>query len=510
MTRTVENADESYISVIESCDGIQRVIPPATASNDRSGPFDMLPQFKGYVKNTPAPPLSWQGKCFRQSTAYLKVSSDGYTIVFDLADPVSMTCTEMVLLPTAKLFNFHTFFRKGHHEVVVKGFADPSERSELLSSGLGLFVFPEKILPMLMDGYALYKTFVAVNNKTVTELVKFHKDYFGHVFPKRTQGLLDIPDSAIQTGDVFGLHAMNADYTFDWMSTGGHIGHVAIAMVIGGAPYVFETTDADFLGPPGPPYGFHMTPFQKWKALYNAHDYEISWFRLRKDLAARITQADLERAYEWYKTHEMPFDVPSILFVALDTANDNYPPPTTPESLFMLLIIAEKISSLKDYIDYRFLRGLNQRFVKYYNMEPCGDLTCAHQRAISLNMTLSEVAALPEIDGWRYYDTGKPSIVCATVVSALLRELGVIRADIQVGEQTPKDVSQFGIYDTVWADRPAVCWGSTAGPKEVPWCQIAGRWGMDLPEYSSVVPYDHMNEKCGSMPPSYHRFPDGC
>jgi len=112
-----------------------------------------------------------------------------------------------------------------------------------------------------MDAYQIYKVFVKINNGTADELVKFHKEFFNYDFKPRKLGLLDVPDSAIQNGDVFALHIMSPHETYDWMLTGSHSGHVAIAFRIDGAPYVFETTDAHFIEP-GPPYGFHMTPFK--------------------------------------------------------------------------------------------------------------------------------------------------------------------------------------------------------------------------------------------------------
>ncbi|KAJ0960028.1 hypothetical protein J5N97_000196 [Dioscorea zingiberensis] len=40
-------------------------------------------------------------------------------------------------------------------------------------------------------------------------------------------------------------------------------------------------------------------------------------------------------------------------------------------------------------------------------------------------------------------------------------------------------------------------------------CQITGKYRMELPYYNALLPYPHMNERCPSLPPKYIR-PDGC
>lgn len=45
--------------------------------------------------------------------------------------------------------------------------------------------------------------------------------------------------------------------------------------------------------------------------------------------------------------------------------------------------------------------------------------------------------------------------------------------------------------------------------QSLPYCQIMGRWLMELPGYATIEPYPHMAERCPTMPPEYYR-PDGC
>lgn len=41
--------------------------------------------------------------------------------------------------------------------------------------------------------------------------------------------------------------------------------------------------------------------------------------------------------------------------------------------------------------------------------------------------------------------------------------------------------------------------------RPVAFCQLTGKFEVDLPGYNSMQPYAHMNERCPSMPPLYRR-----
>ena len=44
---------------------------------------------------------------------------------------------------------------------------------------------------------------------------------------------------------------------------------------------------------------------------------------------------------------------------------------------------------------------------------------------------------------------------------------------------------------------------------DLPYCQLMGKWRIELPQYNSIEPYDHMFENCDINFPSYMRDP-GC
>lgn len=48
-------------------------------------------------------------------------------------------------------------------------------------------------------------------------------------------------------------------------------------------------------------------------------------------------------------------------------------------------------------------------------------------------------------------------------------------------------------------------WCNADDTVKLPFCQIRGKYRMELPGYNTMDIYPHMNEKCPSMPPKYYR-----
>jgi hypothetical protein len=48
-------------------------------------------------------------------------------------------------------------------------------------------------------------------------------------------------------------------------------------------------------------------------------------------------------------------------------------------------------------------------------------------------------------------------------------------------------------------------WCNDGDNVKLPFCQIRGKYRMELPGYNSMEPYPHMNERCPSLPPKYSR-----
>jgi hypothetical protein len=131
--------------------------------------------------------------------------------------------------------------------------------------------------------------------------------------------------------------------------------------------------------------------------------------------------------------------------------------------------------------------------------------------AAKRNMSIQDVWAMPEHDGWIY--TGEEprdgeSYVCSAFVAAIYKAAGLFGDDvdeINATEMVPKDVYTINFFKDSW-DRPQQC--VDADP-DIPWCQLLGNYRQTFPGYNTISEYKHMSEHCQSIAPDFYR-PDGC
>ncbi|CAA3021657.1 Hypothetical predicted protein [Olea europaea subsp. europaea] len=122
--------------------------------------------------------------------------------------------------------------------------------------------------------------------------------------------------------------------------------------------------------------------------------------------------------------------------------------------------------------------------------------------------SFGELLAVPEQDNWVYVD-GK-STSCIAFVFEMYKEAGLfgsLSSAIQVTEFTIKDAYTLKFFENNSSRLPK--WCNDVDRVKLPFCQIRGRYRMELPGYNTMDPYPHMNERCPSLPPKYSR-PTGC
>ena len=108
--------------------------------------------------------------------------------------------------------------------------------------------------------------------------------------------------------------------------------------------------------------------------------------------------------------------------------------------------------------------------------------------------------AEPEEDGWEY-SVGE-SYVCSGFATALWKAGGLFEGlEINANEFGPRDVYEIDFFE-VGAQLPGACAEADPG---LGYCQLMGKYRIELPGYSTVDPYSHMNENCPSQPPEYLR-----
>jgi hypothetical protein len=116
-------------------------------------------------------------------------------------------------------------------------------------------------------------------------------------------------------------------------------------------------------------------------------------------------------------------------------------------------------------------------------------------------MTIDQVFAMPERDGWIYSDG--PSYVCSCFVVGLWKAAGLFGdMNIHATEFTPRDIYQLNFFNKN-PELPEQC--KRADPN-LPYCQILGKYQLELPaEFGTIEPYSHMNERCPSEGPDYFK-----
>ncbi|CAI5527158.1 unnamed protein product [Closterium sp. Naga37s-1] len=161
------------------------------------------------------------------------------------------------------------------------------------------------------------------------------------------------------------------------------------------------------------------------------------------------------------------------------------------------------------------------------------------------NISFGQLLALPEQDSWRYSDG--LSLSCVAFALRVWKEAGVfgpMGEHINVSEFTIRDAYQLQLFASNASHLPSWCFsqdqseeeqagqqeeqeqhrrressgGRKGGDKERgreqggegaggvrAWCQLLGKWRFDLPGFNSIPLYDHMNERCPTLPPNYMR-----
>ncbi|PKA48679.1 hypothetical protein AXF42_Ash018496 [Apostasia shenzhenica] len=118
--------------------------------------------------------------------------------------------------------------------------------------------------------------------------------------------------------------------------------------------------------------------------------------------------------------------------------------------------------------------------------------------------SFDKLLTIPEQDDWIYSD-GK-STSCVAFILEMYKQAGLfdpIASYIHVTEFTIKDAYTLNFFENNSSRLPE--WCNKEDTVKLPFCQIKGKYRMELPGYNTMTPYPHMNEKCPSLPPEYYR-----
>jgi len=236
-------------------------------------------------------------------------------------------------------------------------------------------------------------------------------------------------------------------------------------------------------------YGIIATPYRQWIKQTIDAEFEVSILRLSTNSLLKFNE---EKAIAFFKKNKgFPYGFHNFIYGWIDTISENYPPPLIKEDYLILIGLLSDISPF--WAKSLFLEGLN------FRLGTQGlDLKGILKECDAKNITIYNLIAQKELDPWIYHDG--PSMVCDVFVMELYRAAGVFGdLQFQATEFTPKDSYQIDIFEKNWV-RPKPC-----EVDKLPYCQVMGKYLLELPGFSKVPMYANMNEKCGNYSPFFER-----
>jgi len=390
-------------------------------------------------------------------------------------------------------YSWHRFnvFAVGKSQVEILSWKD-GEVEDVQAHAWMLFENPEGILGDLEDVVATIGLFAGPN--MVQNNVQVAEEYFQFEFKERpveTQWNVTLDKSQIESGDYFGIRRWDGLDPMIMVGTGSMTGHTAIALWMDGELYVCESTGQTNYWPG--PYGIIRTPYTQWIQQAIAAHYDVAVLKLSPEARQLF---DEDAAIKFFKDNTgYPYGYHNFIFGWIDTIDNNYPYPLDKELLIPLALLVEAA----DYAtaESLWLLGFNFRLgTTGLGMHQILD-ECDRR-----GITLFELVTWPEQDSWMYPDG--PSMVCDVFVISVYRAAGLFpNVTFQATELHPRDSYQLKIYDTS-AKLPAAC------KDDLPYCQLIGRYVLEMYDYSTISPYDSMFESCGALPHDYVRSPWPC
>jgi hypothetical protein len=326
------------------------------------------------------------------------------------------------------------------------------------------------------------------------ENVKFLANTMNYQLQEREIQEYPYDESLIKSGDFFAVTRLDGLDPIIMYGTGSHSGHSVMAMWIDGELNIIESQDGWYW----PKHGIQRNKFSQWVEWARNADFHVVHMPLSPEARAKF---DVDAALKFFieETEGLPYGYHNFLFGWIDTPFDNLPPLLPRGFLPIVFSILEDI--IPDTIDVFYSQALNKRLgtkgltVKQIAAE-------AAKRDKSIEDLMAEV----EVEGWEYegLENDGRAYVCSAFVAAVWQAGGLLH-NINGPEFGPKDVYQLNFFDLNF-QKPEAC--AQADPDQ-PFCQFLGKYRMTYPCYSTLEPYEHMNDHCPSIAPEYVR-PDGC
>ncbi|CDW85293.1 UNKNOWN [Stylonychia lemnae] len=429
-----------------------------------------------------------------------------------------LLCIEHLMVGTTFQSNYQFFMTKGEKYFELE-FTKYTDILDLHKNGIQFFTFCQTwqdMIPSTLETMSIFagglglSRYIPTMGDHITDYqrdmnIEYLEKQLGLKLEQRIIDTVEIDKSLIKSGDLFLVRRLDGVQPFTMVASGSLVGHAAMALWQDDVLWVVESQDALYFE--SGKKGIQKNKFEEWMQLAEYADYDVVWIKMKQTLRAK--NFDLLKAWKFFDLHEgNPYGHRQQIFAIIDTLDQNYPLPIEKEGVGMLV---KHISELyPEAFNSLFKPGMKRRLGlvgdEYQTFEEV-----FIRSIVEDNTTIPEILAQPEEDVWTYHDDNglitKPQYSSSTFIVALYKAAGMFpNVKINAQEFTMRDVYQLDFFDKKKSQRPKQC--QEADP-HVEYCQLMGDFRIHLPGFSTIKPYDNMNEKCGSLA-YFQQREEGC
>eukprot|EP00262_Sarcandra_glabra_P013812 TRINITY_DN389_c0_g1_i1.p1 TRINITY_DN389_c0_g1~~TRINITY_DN389_c0_g1_i1.p1 ORF type:complete len:546 (-),score=84.71 TRINITY_DN389_c0_g1_i1:238-1833(-) len=472
--------------------------------NSLHSAVDLLPSFVGSVSSSNAS-VEWKGACFYKNTAWMEFKNingsevGGGTLHIKTSDAHSWTCMDLYVFATPYRVTWDYYFLAREHTLDFKEWENKAELEYVKHNGVSIFLMESGMLGTLQ---ALWDVFPLFSNSGWGESsnLAFLKKHMGAKFEERPQSwVTNITVDDIHSGDFLAISKIRGRWggfeTLEKWVTGAYAGHTAVFLKDSeGKLFVAESGNENENGEDV----IAVLPWNEWwefeltKDDSNPH---VAVLPLHPDIRAKFNTT---AAWEYAKSMSgKPYGYHNMIFSWIDTIADNYPPPLDAHLVASVMTMWNHIQPA--YAANMWNEALNKR-LGTQGLDLPEILVETEKHGISFDKLLT----IPEQDDWLYTDGYSTS--CVAFILEMYKRAGLfnpLASSIQVTEFTIKDAYMLKFFEDNYTRLPE--WCNKGDDMKLPFCQIRGKYRMELPEYNTLDPYAHMNENCPSLPTEYLR-----
>ena len=470
-------------------------------------PYYFIPVIRSKLKDV-GEKYSFPSRCFKKNIVIFKeMSKDKITLTLQNYNKTDTFCSELFLFHTSD-HNYLQFIAfQGEHDIILKRITQ-DDKDEIKVNGVKLFSFCLGFVNTIKSLLKTVKTFYGglgldPNAKNPKFRPTLQKDVvkanlrvlelFNHYTPeRRNNSVVNIDKNIIKSGDAIVISRLDGLDPLIMIGSGGRTGHTCVCSWMDGELYVLESQDAWYW----PRHGIQKNKWDDWIQWAHNADFNAVLLPLKEEYRQKL---DVEKANTWFNNEieGLPYGYHNFIFTWIDTTTKNFPFATTHEFIELLFSLVSKIYPKAS--DLIINEALNIRL-------GTKDLTFQQviAEAARRGKTLEELAAEPELEGVEYHDG--LNYVCSCFVVAFYKHGGMFGdIDLSPNEFSPKDLYTLDIFDKEFK-KPQECIDDNP---DLPYCQLMGKFVLELNNYSTIKPYNHMNEKCPSLGPDFIRE-EGC